>query len=136
MKLLNVDCEIDIDEVLSELDINTAIDNIDFSEASTDDDIIELIKDELSNRALYQQYNLSLHGDVTLSSFDIDSIDDWDLLNSIERKGYTVLSSESINETPLSGPPQNLFEELCNQFDLPRLLTTKQELLKHINSLL
>ena len=30
--------------------------------------------------------------------------------------------------------PQNLFERLCTQFDLPRAATTKQELITHINN--
>ena len=136
MKLSNVDCEIDVDEILSELAINTALDSVDLSGTTTDDDVIELIKEKLSIAASYKQYQLELQGSVILSNYDIQQIDDEDLIEAIEDKGYTILDSDTFDQAPLSGPPQNLFEELCNQFDLPRAATSKQELIKHINSLL
>jgi hypothetical protein len=66
---------------------------------------------------------------------DLDEIDIADLIDYIEGNDYSVFPKDSEN-TPRGSEAQNLFEELCAQFDLPRAATTKQQLISHINSLL
>lgn len=143
MRLTNIDCEIDLSDVLSELDINRVLDKIDFSGVdissnndSVIDDVLNMVKDKLEDESAYNLHNIELSGDIHLSRSDIKGIDSDELIDAIEDIGYTVMTSNDLDNEPMSGAPQNLFEELCNQFDLPRAATTKQDLIKHINSLL
>jgi len=54
-----------------------------------------------------------------------------ELIEECNDRDLTILE-ESVGKR--GSNPQNLFEQLCIQFDLPRAATTKQDLITHINN--
>lgn len=139
MRLTDIECRIEVDRILEQLDISYVIDGMDlsaFDEFEAIDDLKGAIVERVTNSSAYNMITVELDGEVYLGARDLARLDTDDLIEIIEDEGYTILSDETLKVEPLSGPPQNLFESLCNQFDLPRAATTKQQLLTHINSLL
>ena len=66
----------------------------------------------------------------------LDDLDESEIAYYCQGHGIDIEVEIPEIEIPLSGPPQNLHEHLCIKFDLPRLTTTKADLLNHINALL
>lgn len=132
----NQECTIMTSEVLYELGIGKVIDKLDFSDVDEYDPeaLKEYIKERLDDNSNYTS-DITVNGDAYICVSDaVYELDTDDLIDAIESSGFTVMDSTDLDEPTRGVEPQNLFEKLCNQFDLPRAATSKQDLIKHINS--
>ena len=143
MKLYNVDCHVDVYHILANLDFHGAIKKVDVSDLECNpdniddylDNVYDKVIDVLKDSSNYEDTTIEIDGDVDLYYSDIQSIDDDDLIMAVEQSGYTVLHPSDLGEDTRRMPSQTLHEELCEQFDMSRF-TSKQDLIKHIHSLL
>jgi hypothetical protein len=80
--------------------------------------------------------SISFEVDVQIWASDIvDEFTDEDIIEIAKERGIMVIEENmgGENRTP---KPQNTFETLCLQFDLPRATTSKGMLLQHIANLI
>ena len=75
-------------------------------------------------RTIYHEVEIEIQDILTEATKD-------ELMEECNDRGLTILE-ESAGKR--GSNPQNLFERLCIEFDLPRAATTKQELMTHINN--